>query len=57
MKGRTFHLDAAARLALQLLPSTGRFMKGTADAVFPSEPGGEQTFFLRGNVEPGPMAV
>lgn len=40
MKGRVLKLDPATRLALQLLPSTGQFLKGTADAIFPSELGG-----------------
>ncbi len=30
-------LDAASRIALQILPSTGRFGKGAADAIFPPE--------------------
>jgi hypothetical protein len=57
MKGRTFKLDPPTRLALQLLPSTGRFMKGTADAVFPSEPGGEQGSFFRKSLDPESMTV
>jgi hypothetical protein len=39
MKGISVRLDQATRVALQALPSTGRFMKGTADAIFPSERG------------------
>lgn len=40
MKGRVLKLDTATRVALQLLPSTGQFLKGAADAIFPSELGG-----------------
>jgi hypothetical protein len=40
MKGKVLRLDVATRLALQLLPSTGRFAKGAADAIYPSELGG-----------------
>ena len=40
MKGKLLKLDSATRLAIQLLPSTGQFMKGTADTIFPSEMGG-----------------
>jgi hypothetical protein len=40
MKGKMIKLDTATRLAIQLLPSTGQFMKGTADTIFPSEMGG-----------------
>ncbi|ESX00685.1 hypothetical protein X769_22585 [Mesorhizobium sp. LSJC268A00] len=40
MKGKILRLDPATRLAIQLLPSTGQFLKGTADAIFPSELGG-----------------
>jgi hypothetical protein len=40
MKGKMIRLDSATRLAIQLLPSTGQFMKGTADTIFPSEMGG-----------------
>lgn len=39
MKGRVLKLDTATRLAIQLLPSTGQFLKGTADSIFPSELG------------------
>jgi hypothetical protein len=39
MKGIAFKLTAATRIALQVLPSTGRFLKGSADAIFPSELG------------------
>lgn len=39
MKGIPVHLDSATRIALQVLPTTGRFMKGAADAIFPSERG------------------
>jgi hypothetical protein len=35
MKGTVLELDAPTRLAMQLLPSTGRFMKGAADAIYP----------------------
>ncbi len=37
MKGVLLNLDDATRLALQLLPSTGQFLKGSADAIYPSE--------------------
>jgi hypothetical protein len=37
MKGIMFTLDDVIRLALALLPSTGRFMKGAADTLYPSE--------------------
>lgn len=40
MKGKIFHLDTPTRVALQLLPATGMFLKGAADAIFPSELGG-----------------
>jgi hypothetical protein len=36
MKGKVLTLDVATRLALQLLPSTGRFLKGASDAIYPS---------------------
>lgn len=39
MNGRVLELDAATRLALSILPSTGRYLKGSADAIFPSERG------------------
>ena len=41
MKGRTLKLGTATRVAIQLLPSTGQFLKGSAEAIFPSEFGGE----------------
>lgn len=37
MKGVAVTLDAATRLALQLLPAAGRFLKGSADAIYPAE--------------------
>ncbi len=37
MLGTVIELDEATRLALQLLPSTGQFLKGSADAIYPSE--------------------
>ena len=37
MLGVVIELDEATRLALQLLPSTGQFLKGSADAIYPSE--------------------
>jgi hypothetical protein len=40
MKGKSLKLEAATRMAIQLLPSTGWFMKGSAEAIFPSELGG-----------------
>jgi hypothetical protein len=40
MKGKMLRLDVATRVAIQLLPSTGRFLKGAADAIYPSELGG-----------------
>jgi hypothetical protein len=40
MKGKLVDLSDATRLALQLLPSTGKFLKGAADAIYPSEYGG-----------------
>ena len=39
MLGRLLRLDIPTRLALLLLPSTGRFLKGSADAIFPAELG------------------
>jgi hypothetical protein len=36
MMGKVLVLDAATRVAIQLLPSTGRFMKGAADAIYPA---------------------
>lgn len=42
MKGVAVSLTAATRLALQILPSTGRFLKVSADTIFPSERGGTQ---------------
>ena len=39
MKGILINLDLPTRVALQVLPTTGRFMKGSADAIFPSERG------------------
>ncbi|TPL07897.1 hypothetical protein FJ938_09850 [Mesorhizobium sp. B2-4-14] len=39
MLGKAMKLDASTRLALLLLPSTGQFLKGSADAIFPSELG------------------
>jgi hypothetical protein len=40
MKGRVLKLNRATRVAIQLLPSTGQFLKGAADAIFPCELGG-----------------
>jgi hypothetical protein len=40
MKGKLLGLDVATRVAIQLLPSTGRFLKGAADAIYPSALGG-----------------
>lgn len=40
MKGKLLTLDVATRVAIQLLPSTGRFLKGAADAIYPSALGG-----------------
>jgi hypothetical protein len=40
MKGKLLRLDVATRVAIQLLPSTGRFLKGAADAIYPSALGG-----------------
>jgi hypothetical protein len=42
MKGVAIPLNAATRIALQMLPSTGRFLKVSADTIFPSERGGTQ---------------
>ncbi len=42
MKGLAVSLNAATRIALQVLPSTGRFLKVSADTIFPSERGGTQ---------------
>jgi hypothetical protein len=43
MKGNRISLTPATRVALQVLPSTGRFLHGSADAIFPSERGGTQS--------------
>jgi len=40
MKGKILKLDVATRVAIQLLPSTGRFLKGASDAIYPSALGG-----------------
>jgi hypothetical protein len=48
MKGKNLKLEAATRMAIQLLPSTGWFMKGSAEAIFPSELGGEFPHLLAG---------
>jgi hypothetical protein len=37
MKGQVLNINAATRVALQVLPSTGQFLKGTADAIYPAE--------------------
>jgi hypothetical protein len=37
MKGVVLNLNGSTRLGLQLLPSTGKFLKGSADAIYPSE--------------------
>lgn len=37
MKGIRLYLNSGVRVALQILPSTGRFLKGSSDAIFPSE--------------------
>ena len=42
MKGVVMSLNSATRIALQILPSTGRFLKVSADTIFPSERGGTQ---------------
>ena len=42
--GKVIELDAATRLSFQVLPSTGRFLKGAADAIFPAEPNGGQAY-------------
>lgn len=39
MHGQSLRLDGATRVALSLLPSTGRYLKGSADAIFPAEVG------------------
>jgi hypothetical protein len=39
MKGVAIPLVPATRVALQVLPVRGRFMKGATDAIFPSERG------------------
>ncbi|MGZ7866189.1 hypothetical protein ACXR8U_11150 [Methylobacterium radiotolerans] len=39
MSGHVLRLDGATRIALLLLPTTGRFMKGAADAIFPAAVG------------------
>jgi hypothetical protein len=39
MQGVAVPLVPATRVALQVLPISGRFMKGAADAIFPSERG------------------
>ncbi|MEO1529858.1 MAG: hypothetical protein AAFX06_30970, partial [Planctomycetota bacterium] len=40
MMGIPLNLNIATRVALQILPTTGRFMKGASDGIFPSERGG-----------------
>jgi hypothetical protein len=40
MNGWVLDLTSPVRVALQLLPSTGRFTKGSADALYPAELGG-----------------
>lgn len=35
MMGKALNLDIATRVAIQLLPATGRFLKGAADAIYP----------------------
>ncbi|MBX9646721.1 MAG: caspase family protein [Xanthobacteraceae bacterium] len=39
MNGKVLELDAATRMALMILPSTGRYLKASSGALFPSEPG------------------
>lgn len=39
MHGQSLRLDGATRVALSLLPTTGRYLKGSADAIFPAEVG------------------
>lgn len=38
IQGKSIALTASMRIALLLLPSTGRFLKSAADALFPSDP-------------------
>jgi len=40
MNGVLLTLDTPTRVALSLLPTTGRFLKGSADAIFPYDPVG-----------------
>lgn len=37
MNGKVLQLDQAVRVALQVLPSTGRYLKGSSDAIYPAE--------------------
>ncbi|MBD8875411.1 hypothetical protein [Roseibium polysiphoniae] len=37
-RGMALELKPSVRIALSLLPSTGRFLKSSSDALFPSEP-------------------
>jgi len=39
MLGQTLILTTEVRVALSLLPTTGRYLKGSADAIFPAELG------------------
>jgi hypothetical protein len=36
-QGIVVDLTSELRVALQILPSTGQFLKGSADAIFPGE--------------------
>lgn len=38
IQGKSIELNSSMRIALLALPSTGRFLKGSADALFPSDP-------------------
>jgi hypothetical protein len=38
IQGKSISLDSSTRIALLALPSTGRFLKSAADALFPSDP-------------------
>lgn len=42
MHGRALRLNGATRVALSVLPTTGRYLKGSADAIFPAEVGAPQ---------------
>lgn len=38
IQGKSISLDSSTRIAMLALPSTGRFLKSAADALFPSDP-------------------